>query len=394
VARLRVIDDRLRYRSRGGGERQGEFPVTTLAREGLIDCPMLQTVTGRPTDYWNDSCAIDELRYAVDRGATGATSNPSIVLEVLGKERPFWTARIRELAEADPPLTETDLTWAVVEEMAVRGAAILEPVFVHEAGRKGRVSIQTNPQNYPDAERMLEQGVRFAGLAPNMQVKFPATRAGIEAIEHATAAGISINATVCFTVPQTIAVAEAVERGLDALARRGGNRDEVTPVVTLMIGRLDDWMKAIAERDGIAVDPNALDWAGIAAFKRAYGIFEERGYRARLLAAAYRHRLHWTELVGGDLVMTMTHAWQVRFNRSGIAPESRIDVPVDPAIIGELLDRIPDFGRAYEPDGMTIDEFDGYGATVRTLRQFIGSYHDLVGAVRDIVLPNPDVRPS
>ena len=54
---------------------------------------------------------------------------------------------------------------------------------------------------------------------------------------------------------------------------------------------------------------------------------------------------------------------------------------------------IPDFGRAYEPDGLTIDEFDGYGATVRTLRTFIGSYHDLVGAVRDIVLPNPDAKP-
>jgi transaldolase len=41
---------------------------------------------------------------------------------------------------------------------------------------------------------------------------------------------------------------------------------------------------------------------------------------------------------------------------------------------------------------MTVDEFDGYGPTVRTLRGFIKSYHDLIGAIRDIVLPNPDVR--
>ena len=367
--------------------------MTTVAPSGLIDCPMLQTVSGRPTDYWNDSCAIDELRYAVDRGATGATSNPSIVLEVLSKDRAYWTARILELAGESPSLTETELTWAVVEEMAVRGAAILEPVFVREGGRKGRLSIQTNPHNYPNTANMLEQGRRFAALAPNMQVKFPATRAGIAAIEQATAEGISVNATVCFTVPQAIAVADAIERGLDEFAARGGNASDVTPVCTLMIGRLDDWMKVLADRDGIAVDPNALDWAGIAAFKRAYGIYRERGYRTRLLAAAYRHRLHWTELVGGDIVMTLTHAWQVRFNRSGITPVSRIDEPVDPAIIAELLERIPDFNRAFEPGGMTIDEFDGYGATVRTLRQFIGSYHDLVGAVRDIVLPNPDIRP-
>ena len=368
--------------------------MTTVAPGELIDCPMLQTVSGRPTDYWNDSCAIEELRYAVDRGATGATSNPSIVLEVLTKERGYWTPRILELAAANPSWTEFDLTWALVEAMAVRGAAVLEPVFVQEGGRTGRLSIQTNPTNYPNADAMLEQGRRFAALAPNMQVKFPATRAGIEAIEQATAEGISVNATVCFTVPQALAVGEAIERGLDAFEASGGSPAEVSPVCTLMIGRLDDWMKVLVERDGLAVDPNALDWAGIATFKRAYGIFGRRAFRARLLAAAYRHRLHWTELVGGDIVMTLTHAWQVRFNESGIVPRPRMDEPVDPAVVDELLDRIPDFRRAYEPDGLAIAEFDGYGATVRTLRQFIRSYHDLVGAVRDIALPDPDIKPA
>jgi transaldolase len=368
--------------------------VVAPAKDALVDCPMLRTVADRPTDYWNDSCSVDELEYAVARGAVGATSNPSIVLEVLGKERTFWLPRIRELAAAEPTLTEIDLTWRVIEDMAVRGAAVLEPVFVHEGGRAGRLSLQTNPANYPNTELMLEQGIRFSGLAPNMQVKFPATKAGIAAIEAATAQGVNINATVCFTVPQAIAVAEAVERGLAAFEARGGDPGTVRPVCTLMIGRLDDWMRVRVERDDLAVDPDALNWAGIAAFKRAYEIYRERGYRARLLAAAYRHRLHWTELVGGDIVMTLTHAWQARFNASGIEPVDRIDVPVDPAIVAELQALIPDFGRAYEPDGLSLDEFDGYGATVRTLRGFIKSYHDLVGAVRDVVLPNPDVRPS
>ncbi len=349
-------------------------------------------VRATPTDYWNDSCGTADLAYAVARGATGATSNPSIVLDVLRLEHAHWRPRIRAIAAAHPNWTETDITWAVIEEMAVRGAAVLEPVFHLEGGHKGRLSLQTNPANYPNMERMLEQGIRFGGLAPNMQVKFPATRAGIEAVEAATAAGVNINATVCFTVPQALAVAEAVERGLDAFAAAGGDATSMSPVCTIMIGRLDDWMRVLVERDGIPVHPDALDWAGIATFKRAYGIFRERGFRTRLLAAAFRHRLHWTELVGADAILTIPPAWQVRFNGSGIGPESRIDTPVDPAFVAELRERIPDFSRAYDPEGLSPDEFDSFGPTVRTLRGFIGSYHDLLGTIRDEMLPDPDKR--
>ena len=368
--------------------------MTAPALPDLIDCPMLQTVRDRPTDYWNDSCAVDELAYAIARGATGATSNPSIVLEVMRKERAHWLPRIAEIAVDHPTWTEVEVTWALIEEMGVGGAAVLEPVFRREGGRKGRLSMQTNPANHRNATLMVEQGVHFSSLAPNIQVKFPVTAAGLEAIERATAAGVSINATVCFTLPQAIAVAEAVERGLAALEAGGGDPRAVTPVCTLMIGRLDDWLRVVTERDGIAAHPDALDWAGIAVFKRAYGLFRERGYRARLLAAAYRHRLHWTELVGGDVILTMPHAWQVRFNESGITPTDRIDVPVDPAVIDELRKRFPDFERAYEPDGLTAAEFEAFGPTARTLRAFIVSYHDLTGAVRDVILPNPDVRPA
>jgi transaldolase len=355
---------------------------------------LLRMVRETPTDYWNDSCCAAELEYAIERGATGATSNPTIVLEVLGKERSTWVPRIRELAGANPTWTEDDVTWAIVEEMAVGGARLLAPVFEATGGRKGRLSIQTDPRNHANAERMLAQGRRFAGLAPNMQVKFPATSAGLVALERATAEGISINATVSFTVPQAIAVGEAVERGLDAFAASGGDPASVAPVCTLMVGRLDDWMRALVEREDIAIHPDALDWAGIAAFKRAVALYRERGFRTRLLGAAYRHRLHWTELVGGDVVLTMPHAWQVRFNASGIAPEDRIGTPVPAELVRELEERIPDFARAYEPDGMSPAEFDTFGATVRTLRGFIASYHALVAAVRDVMLPDPDVAPA
>ncbi len=361
---------------------------------GAADSPLLRMTRETPTQYWNDSCAVAELEYAVDRGATGATSNPSIVLEVLKKEKDHWVPRVHAVAAEHPDWSEVDLTWAIVEEMAARGAAVLAPVFEARHGQAGRLSLQTNPANHRHAGRMAEQALRFHALAPNMQVKFPCTAAGLVAMEEATAAGVSINSTVSFTVPQAVAAAEAVERGLARREAAGDDTSTMSPIVTIMIGRLDDWMKVVVERDDVSLHPDAANWAGVAAFKRAYAIFRERGYRSRLLAAAYRHRLHWTEIVGGEVSMTMPHAWQVRFNASGIVPEPRMDVPVDPRLVDDLLARIPDFARAYEPGGMTPAEFEGYGAVARTLRAFIASYHDLQAAIRDLVLPNPDVRRS
>ena len=360
----------------------------------MVDSPLSRMVATTPTDYWNDSCAVAELAYAVERGATGATSNPVIVGEVMKKEKDHWAPRVREMAAANPTWSEVELTWALIEEMAARGAGILEPVFEAHGRRKGRLSVQTNPANHSNAPAMVEQAIRFAGLAPNIQVKFPVTAAGLVAIEEATAHGVNANGTVAFTVAQAIAVAEAVERGLDRFAADGGDTSVMGPVISLMIGRLDDWVKVVVDREGIALHPDAANWAGIAVFKRSYAIFRERGYRTRLLAAAYRHRLHWTELVGADVVLTMPHPWQVRFNGSGIDPVSRIDVPVDQALVDDLCARVPDFARAYAADGLTPEEFVGFGAGARTLRSFIASYHDLQGAVRDLILPNPDLKPA
>jgi transaldolase len=344
------------------------------------------------TDYWNDSCSIEELNYAIERGAVGATSNPTIVGEVLKKEMPLWRERIAEIIAEHPTWTEDEVAWQLIEEMAVRASQLLLPVFERERARKGRLSIQTNPKLYRDRDRLIAQAMRFSRLAPNVQVKLPATRAGIEAIEAVTAEGVSINATVCFTVPQAVAVADAVERGLARREAAGEDVSSMSPVCTIMVGRLDDWMQVLVKRDRIVVDPAVVHWAGIACIKKAYGVFNERGYRTRLLAAAYRHHLHWSQLIGGDVILTIPHAWQRLFNDSSIDVVPRMDEPVPAAIVDELYGSFHDFRRAYDVDGMSPEEFDAYGATVRTLRGFIASYQELVAVIRDFMLPNPDVK--
>jgi transaldolase len=223
-----------------------------------------------------------------------------------------------------------------------------------------------------------------------MIVKIPVTRAGIPAIEEATYRGISVNATVCFTLPQCVAVAEAVERGLQRREREGKDIAQMGPVCTIMVGRLDDWLKLICDKENISLDPGYLEWAGVAVFKKTYDLFQKRGYRLRLLSAAFRNHMHWSEFIGGNVVISPPYAWQVRFNASDIEVRSRMDQPVEPRVVAELLRKFPDFRRAYEEGGLRIDEFDTYGATRRTLRQFITACHDLDGVVRDILIPNPD----
>ena len=190
-------------------------------------------------------------------------------------------------------------------------------------------------------------------------MKLPVTVAGLAAIEEATANGIPVNATVNTTVAGALAVGEAIERGLERRSASGLDVDAIHPVCTLMIGRLEDWLKVVCARDGVLMTPGRVEWAGIAVFKRAYAIYRERGYRTRLLSGAFRNHLPWSQLIGGDIVITIPPAWQHQLNRSGIEVRTRIDEPVDRAIVAELTDALPDFRLAYEPDGLTTDELEG-----------------------------------
>jgi transaldolase len=368
--------------------RNGERQLDTVALG-----PLGRTVAQTATDIWNDSCSVDELAYAIANGAVGATANPTIVSDVWRADPARWRTTTRDLADRHPTWTEVDLAWAIVEAMSLEAAPLLLPAFEQFGGRQGRLSMQTNPTFWRTPEPMLAQGVHFDSLAPNIIVKFPATSVGIGVMEEATYRGVNVNCTVSFSVAQAVAAAEAVERGLRRREADGLPVDRMGPVITIMMGRIEDWLRVQTERDGIVADPAALPWSGVAVFKRAYGIFRERRLRARLLGAAIRHHLHWSELIGGDVVITLPSVWQKRFNASDVEVRPRMDEPVDPAIVDELSRHFPDFVRAYEPDGLSLAEFDAFPPTVRTLRAFIASYHELLHQVGEAVLPSPDARP-
>ena len=301
------------------------------------DLPLARAAATTPTVLWNDSADPDELRQSIAFGAVGATCNPVIALAAITKHPDVWLPRIREIADEHPTWAESEIGWQAVKELSIEAARLLEPAFAASGGRDGRLSIQTDPRLHRDTAALVEQAVEFSGIADNIIVKIPAIETGIAAIEEAAFRGVSINATLSFSVPQALAVGAALERALDRRAAAGLPDQEFGHVVTIMGGRLDDWLKSWATEQRILTTPGALDW-------------------------------------------------QKRINENGIEAADRIGIPVDPQILGEL-ESLSEFRRAYEPDGMSIAEFETFGASRNTLRQFLEADAQLDALVRDVLVP-------
>ena len=313
--------------------------MVETTRPLLADTPLGRTVSTTATDIWNDSCAVDELEYAISYGAVGATANPTIVSDVWKADPAHWRDRVRALAAERPDTTEVDLAWAVVEEMSLRAAPLLRPAFDASGGRQGRLSMQTDPTLFRASDRMLAQGEHFASLAPNIIVKFPATSVGVRVMEEATYAGSASTRRCPPASPRHWPPAKPSSAGYAARGR-GPASSTTWPVITLMMARLEDWLRC-TERDGIIVDLGALPWSGVAVFKRAVAEFQARGLAREAAGAAIRHHLHWSELIGGDVVITLPAVWQRRFDASSVEVRRGWTTPSIAAILDELQARSP-----------------------------------------------------
>ena len=317
------------------------------------------------TRWWHDSAEAAELDLGLSRGAVGVTTNPYLSNVALVKDRAIWSKEIDEaLARNLPAEAKAE---ALMRIAVTRTAEKLLPLYETSGGQLGFVCAQVNPQRAGDRDCMLPMAKRFHDWAPNIAVKLPVTAAGLDVLEECVAQGITITATVSFTVPQAVAIAERHRAGIARAKANGIEPGKCFAVI--MIGRLDDFLREVAHDTQAAVSEADIRLAGLAATKRAYSIYQQRAYDAVLLVAALRGDYHLTELTGADLIMSIAPPWQVPFVTKDFPREERIGVPVAADAV-ERLSAIPEFLRSYEPDGMAPCEFIGFGATQRTLSQF------------------------
>jgi transaldolase len=318
------------------------------------------------TSWWHDSADPAELRRGLDRGAVGVTTNPYLANLALTGNRAAWAPDIEAVLAGQAAGEEK--AEALMRHVVTRAAAMYRPHFDASLGARGFVCAQVNPSRAGDRDAMLAMARRFHAWAPNIAVKLPAVAAGLDVLEDCVAEGITATATVSFTVPQVIAIAERCRAGRERALRNGVTPGECFAVI--MIGRLDDYLREVAADNRAAVSESDIRQAGLAVTKRAYRIYRERAYEAVLLVAALRGSYHLTELAGADLVMSIAPAPQEWFLSGDHPRQERIDEDVDPGAV-RRLNAMPEFRKAYEPDGMTPEAVIAYGATQRTLCQFV-----------------------
>jgi len=295
------------------------------------------------------------------------TTNPVLSATALKANRDLWRGEIRAAVDGarTPGAKAESLMRIVVTEAARR----LEPVYRSTAGAQGYVCAQVNPSLAGDRAAMEDMARRFDAWVPNIAVKLPATSAGLDVMERCVADGITTTITVSFTVPQVLA---AGKRFQEASARRKPGVRKGRCFAVVMIGRLDEYLREVCADNGDGFTDEEIRWAGLSVVKRACRLYRERGYETTLLIAALRGNYHMTNLAGGRLIMSIHPAYQKTLLAGPADRGLHIDEPV-PAAVQAKLDRVREFVRAFEPDGLSDRELVSYGVTQRTLSQFIES---------------------
>jgi len=318
------------------------------------------------TAWWHDSADPAELQLGLDRGAIGVTTNPYLAHVALSKNRAAWAAEVDAiLARAPGPEQKAE---ELMRQVVTRAAAVIQPHYDKSGGKKGYVCAQVNPSRAGDRDAMLAMARRFHAWAPNIAVKLPAVSAGLDVLEECIAEGITAAATVSFTVSQVIQIAERCRAG--SRRAKGNGIAPGNCFAVIMIGRTDDYLREVALDNRAPVSESDIRQAGLAVTKRAYRIYRELGYEAVLLVAALRGGYHLIELAGAELLMSIAPAAQEWFIVHDHPREERMGQEIAPEVI-RRLSTMPEFVKAYEPDAMAPEDFISYGATQRTLCQFV-----------------------
>jgi transaldolase len=321
---------------------------------------------------------------------TGVTTNPPLSFQAIQDNPNRWSAWVTDFSTRHPDLDAAQIAWELYKEIVRLGALEYIPVFERSDFSYGHLSAQVNPYTFFDMEKMVSQALELKSISPNIAIKIPGSYEGVQAIRKLTSLGVSTNCTSGYTVPQFVAVAEAVQAGLLEARRNGVDLTGWRSVVTFMSVRWESTQEfgGSAQEAGVSLSPEDIRWAGIAIFKNAYRIFRQRSYPSKLLICSLRlgpqvdgvmRCWHVEETAGGRTIFTLPPPFLTELftQASHLKFEARIRNHL-PAEVMTRLRKVPYFNAAYEPDGLNPEEFNQIPALLNTMKEFRAAMDKIV----------------
>jgi transaldolase len=247
--------------------------------------PLLR-IRGHGQQIWLDNLSrtlLDDghlARFIADDGISGVTTNPSIFHKAIadGCHYEEDLARLKKC----PLDAEARYEQLVIPDVR-RACDLLRPIHEASRGNAGHVSLEVSPALANDAESTVAAGKRLKAAVDrdNLLIKVPATRAGLEAIEHLIGAGVGVNVTLMFSLAHVEAVAGAHARGLERLLAAHGDPGRIMSVASLFLSRIDTLVDGKLE----AIGGEALALRGHTAVATARLAYQR--YRARFHGVAF-----------------------------------------------------------------------------------------------------------
>jgi len=350
-----------------------------------------------PTRFWINNPTGPDLEQAIAAGAINCTTNPSYCSKLLASEPDYIRgviARIVTEIEDDDAAAER-----VYDKVSLRVMRRFLPLYKASSGASGYVTMQDDPRRDEDTDCIIKVALRRHDMSENFMAKIPVIPAGIEAMEELVARNVPLCATECFSIDQTIAICEAYRRAAD----KSGNHPLF--FVTHITGIFDQYLAAMAQgyrmpteeewsqacqagttseyfftEDGksISIAPDVLAQAGCAIARKEYRLLKERGYETTMLGGGARGLQHFTEMVGGDIHVTINWSTALELIEADSPVVSRIDAETPQAVVDELSEKFQDFRKAYYEGGLPPEEFADFGPLQLFRNMFLAGYTHLL----------------
>ena len=355
----------------------------------------LHKLSARGQSVWIDYLSRDlletgELKRMMEEDAVvGVTSNPTIFQKALSQGTAY-DEQLQELKE-EGSAKEIFLRLAVQD---VENALDLLAAVHEDNAEDGYVSIEVDPTLAYDTEATYKEAVRLHEWIdrPNLYVKIPGTKPGLQAIEDCIAAGRSINVTLLFSLEMHSASMEAYLRGLERFVESGGDPKKVRSVASFFVSRVDTEtdkrLEAIGSEEALALRGKLAIANAKIAYENYLKAFSGPRWEAleakgalpqRCLWAStstknpdYRDVLYVEELIGPHTVNTMPEETIKAFQDHGEVRGDTVLDGVDDA--HRLLDQLASVGIDYDDVVLTLEK--------EGVEKFSDSFAELLDGVR------------